>query len=153
MRTSILVSTICMTALAFNALADAQQNGAQLINLACTPNRCETWHYDVGTKISMTTDCTTHIAATELSFLPQNGSHVVDLKSNNARRVNEVTDIAVKQTLTWEVGGVRSVITTLVSRIDGKYNQTSERYSKWATERDKVSGTCLAASELAKRRF
>lgn len=153
MRTLMLALTTCVTVAAFTVHADEQLNGTQLISLSCTPNRCENWHYDVGTKISMTTDCITHMTSSELSFPPRNGSHVAEVKSMNARRVTEVTDASVKQTLTSETGGFRNVITTLVSRIDGKYNETREQYSKWATDRYKISGTCLAVSELAKRKF
>lgn len=153
MRVSILASTMCIAFFAFSVLADEQQKSAPLIHLACTPDRCEKWHYDSGTRLSMTTDCISHSASTELSFPSRNGSHIAEKKSLNARRVIDVTDTAVKQTLTWELSGIKNVITILVNRIDGKYNETREQYSKWSTERDKINGTCLSASELTKRQF
>ncbi len=153
MKIPILVSTLCVTLLVFSTLAGAQQNGVPVISLACTPDRCKNWHYDAGTNISMTTDCITHMASTELSFPLRNGSHVEEVKSMNGRRVIDVSDTAVKQTITWEGGGIKNLTTILVSRIDGKYNETREQYSKWGTDRDTISGTCLAASELAKRKF
>lgn len=153
MRASILASTMCIAFFAFSVLADEQQKGVPLIHLACTPDRCEKWHYDSGTRISMTTDCISHAASTELSFPSRNGPYILEDKSIKARRVIDVTDTAVKQVLTWGLGEVKHVTTILVNRIDGKYNETSEQYSKWGTEREKISGTCLSASELTKRKF
>jgi hypothetical protein len=101
----------------------------------------------------MTTDCISHAAAIELSFPSRNGSHVREKKEMKARQVIDVTDTAVKRTLTFEMGGFKNVNTILVSRIDGKFNETREKYSQWGTDKDKLSGQCLAASELTKRKF
>lgn len=153
MTLSRLGLALCIAFCVFSVFADEQQKGIAIINLQCTPDRCENWHYDSGTKVSMTTDCISRAASIELWFPSRNGSRVVEEKATKSRRAIDVTDTAVKRTWTWEVGGIKNVQTILVSRIDGKFNETKETYSQWGTDRDTLSGTCLAASELAKRKF
>lgn len=153
LRVSRLGLPLCIAFFAFNVSADEQQKAIAMINLQCTPDRCENWHFDSGTKISMTTDCISHAASTELSFPSRNGTHITEKKEMKARQVIDVTDTAVKRTFTWEMGGIKTIQTILVSRIDGRFNETKESYSQWGTDRSKLSGMCLAASELTKRKF
>ena len=152
MRTSMLASIMCVT-VSFNVLADEQLNSTQLVDLVCVRNHCEHWDYNAAAKMSSTTNCATQGEPSELWFPPQNGTHVIETPSMNAKRVIEVTDTAVKITLTIELSGYRKVMTTMVSRIDGKYNEIDETYAKWGTDRYTISGTCIAASGLEKRKF
>lgn len=153
MRASILALTMCSAFFAFSVLAEEQQKSAHLIQLSCTPDRCENWHYDIGTTISMTTDCITHELPKELLFPSHNGTHIKEIKTANAQLVTEVTDIAVHQTFNWGTDGIRNLSYILVSRIDGKYNETREAFTKFGTDKTKINGTCLSASELTKRKF
>jgi len=154
MRVGLFISTICVFLNCQIALADELPRDIRFVYLSCSLERCEDKHYDIGTKISTTTDCLNiTTGSTDLSFPANNGSYTSKSEAFNGTQVKEVTDSTLKQTLKYELGGVRNVSTIIINRITGKYSEYKEQYSAYGTDRSTLSGVCFLVSDTSKRKF